>query len=104
MSTITSAQEFDSAHTGGLIPLLQGVPSEVIEQFRKNLVFAEGGLAHSDYSMLKGYVADEDLPDLFNQFGIEPARFNLIKDTSCVNRVCFVHPGAFCDPDRCRNS
>jgi hypothetical protein len=85
------------------IPELNSVPDEVVTKFRENLRFAGGGLAHSDYSMLEGHVNDNDLPRLFEHFGIDATKFESIRDTSCVDHVCFVHPRAFCDPDRCEH-
>jgi hypothetical protein len=104
MAAIASVQEFDEHHANGLIPELHNLPPEVVQEFRDHLKFVDGGLAHSEYSMLQGHVADENLASIFGHFGIDEAKFESIRDTSCVSRVCFVSPRSFCDPDRCRKS
>jgi hypothetical protein len=98
---ISNAEQFTQAEKS--IPELANVPHDVLEQFRDNLKFANGGLAHSDYSMLQQYLDVEKLRSLFTHFGIDQKRFDLIRDTACVSRVCFPAPGQLCDEDRCRD-
>jgi hypothetical protein len=103
MQYITSVDEFDLAVANDRVDVLRNVSPGLLTQFRSQLQFVEGVLAHSDYSMLDGHVDDGDLPELFSFFGVSKEKFVASRDLSCVNRVCFVHPRAYCDSDRCRN-
>lgn len=96
---IKTLEDFRKAQDS--IPELRGIPKEILFDFGNNLKFVDGHLAHADYSMLEGHVDDMALPSLFQHFGINQNKFASIKDSACVNRICFVHPGQFCDPDWC---
>ena len=103
MSTISSVDELVQALAKDTIPPLRGVPKPILDQFRGGLRFAKGGLAHADYSMLQDHVPHDKLKELFSHFGVSPAKFEDMEDTSCVDGVCFFHPNAFCDPDYCHH-
>lgn len=101
MKVIKCVDDFDRAHSSRSISLLNEIPEEVIGRFRSGLKFNKGHLAHSDYAMLCDFLPDQKLHELFAHFGISRALFDAIRDTSCVNNVCFVSPGSFCNPSVC---
>jgi hypothetical protein len=103
MKMITTLDQLSEAILANEIPALQGVPSPIIKEFMANLRFSGGALAHAEYAMLQKHVPAARLPELFSHFGISEKEFGDIKDTSCVDHVCFVHPHAFCREEYCRH-
>lgn len=100
---ITDMHSFDAICQSGSNMLLARCTPDQLESFKKTLKFNNGRVAHADYSMLKDDFDRKELIQLFEQMGLPESRFDIIEDTSCVSRICFVHPHAFCDPDNCEH-
>lgn len=106
MTIIRSLEDFDKAISEKAIQVLTTVPAEVLAEFRGQLEFVPGGLAHSKYGMLRPFVADAQFPVLFSFFGISAEKFAIIQNSYCGAGTgkCFYSKYSVCDPDLCKQN
>ncbi|MFM0231084.1 hypothetical protein [Paraburkholderia sediminicola] len=82
--------------------VLGGCPPDVIDRLQKSLRFEEGRVVHGEYGLLLAYKSIDEVIQLLSFMGLPESKFEVIRDSGCVNGVCFPQPGVFCDTDYCR--
>lgn len=86
---------------GELKQHFEAIDETAVNAFYESLKFKDGFVVHADFRPLLGKITEKGLVRLFASLGVSSEKFARVRDSACVSGVCFVQPGAYCDPERC---